>query len=63
MKIIKHGNPKYNKPDRCFKCDNCGCVFEAEYGEYKTGSQYNETYRYCKCPECGKQANEVVMRD
>lgn len=63
MKIIKHGKPKYNKPDRCFKCDSCGCVFEAEYGEYKTGSQYNETYRYCKCPECGKQANEVVMRD
>lgn len=63
MKIIKHGTPKCNKSDRRFRCNNCGCVFEVEYGEYKTGSQYNEPFRYCKCPECGKQANEVVMRD
>lgn len=57
MKIIEHGNPKYNKPDKRFKCNYCGCVFEAEYKEYKcAGSQYNIPYYECKCPECGNIA-------
>ncbi len=57
MKIIKHGSPKYNKPDREFKCDYCGCIFTAEYGEYKySGCQYNIEYYECKCPECKRKA-------
>ena len=57
MKIIQHGNPKHNKPDRRFECNYCGCVFEAGYDEYKySGSQYNVEYYECKCPECGNKA-------
>ena len=53
MKIIKHGNPKYNKPDIKFRCSYCGCEFVAEYNEYKyAGSQYNESYYKAECPEC-----------
>jgi hypothetical protein len=37
MKIIKQGRiPAYTKQ---FTCDNCGTVFEAEEGEYKSCSQ------------------------
>lgn len=43
-------------------CGACGCVFEAEKDEYTAGSQYNEIFYQCKCPECGKSANEVRMR-
>lgn len=60
MKIIQHGQPK--RTIKRFKCWKCGCVFEADKGEYKSGSQYNEIYYWCGCPDCGKSANEVVMR-
>lgn len=64
MKIIKHGTPKYNNPDRKFKCGYCGCVFEAEHGEYQEGmNEYNKGYYFSVCPECGRLANEVVMLD
>lgn len=63
MKIIQHGQPKLAFPStKRFRCCSCHCVFEAEYGEYTSGSQYNEIYFQCKCPECGKTANEVRMR-
>lgn len=53
MRIIKHGSPKYSKPDRKFRCSYCGCVFETEYDEYEyAGSQYNEAYYKSTCPEC-----------
>lgn len=63
MKIIKHGRPEtvLNTVKR-FKCGSCGCVFEADKEEYTSGTQYNEIYFQCKCPECGKFANEVRMR-
>lgn len=57
MKIIQHGTPKVTT--KIFECSDCGCVFEAEKDEYTYGVQYNEEYYYCKCPECGKQANET----
>lgn len=62
MKIIQHGRPKSVFIVKRFKCSNCGCVFEADKGEYKVGSHYNETYYYCPCPDCGKSANEVALR-
>lgn len=63
MKIIQHGKPKLSFPrTKRFRCCSCGCVFEAEKEEYTSGSQYNEIYYQCKCPECGKTANEVKMR-
>lgn len=63
MKIIQTGNPKlvFSAIKR-FRCGVCGCVFEAEKEEYTAGSQYNEIFFQCKCPECGKAANEVRMR-
>lgn len=63
MKIIQHGRPELDLSTvKRFKCDFCGCVFEADEGEYKVGQQYNNIYHQCKCPECGKHANEVIMR-
>ena len=69
MKIIKQGKTKdelkaiLNKTKR-FECRICGCIFEADEGEYTHNShQYNETVYYCKCPNCGKDALEVNMRE
>lgn len=63
MKIIQHGRiSSYFSPVKRFKCNTCGCVFEADRGEYVTGSQYNEPYCYCQCPDCGRQANSVTIR-
>lgn len=59
MKIIKHGEPK--KEIMKFVCENCGCEFEAEYGEYEVlydhiaFSDYSAMYR-CGCPECKHMA-------
>lgn len=62
MKIIKKGREKDLKKTKRFTCRECGCVFEADKGEYQSGQQYNETYFFCKCPFCGKEAPETVMR-
>lgn len=62
MKILKQGKIKNISGIKRFKCNYCGCVFEAEQGEYKSGQHYNDTYYFCECPFCGKQAPEVVMR-
>lgn len=63
MKIIQNGNPKlvFSETKR-FRCGSCGCLFEAEKDEYITGNQYNDIFYQCKCPECGKTANEIRMR-
>lgn len=53
MKIIKKGDPGRLKAAKRFQCDECGCVFEADKGEYKCNMRYNEEYFYCKCPCCG----------
>lgn len=52
MKIIQDGNPDKLKEIVRFTCKKCDCIFEAEKGEYKTDSQYNETYYICECPFC-----------
>ena len=55
MTIVKNG--KISSKIICFECDNCGCLFEAEKGEYKTSSQMEVmhdglgTYK-CECPCC-----------
>ena len=65
MKIIKNGNLEKSKQIKRFKCDNCGCVFEVEKGEYKyMCSPRNEDVYKCKCPYCNKEtSSEVVMRN
>lgn len=54
MKIIQNGNLELMDEPKRFVCAGCNCLFEAIKGEYKSGSQYNETYYYCRCPCCGK---------
>lgn len=56
MKIIVEG--KIPKKTKNFKCEHCGCEFEADKGEYKTTDQM--TYFCdgaeweCECPCCHK---------
>lgn len=52
MIIIKQGDPDAIKEYKRFECKKCGCIWEAERGEYKSGNQYNETYYYSTCPTC-----------
>lgn len=67
MKIIKQGKSKeelktiLNKTKR-FECKTCGCIFEADKGEYKFEEDYICSTYYCKCPNCGGNAFEVKMR-
>ena len=55
MIIIKQGDPDAIKNYKRFKCNRCGCIWKAEKGEYKFGSQYNEGYYHMPCPTCGKE--------
>lgn len=56
MKILQQGVLRtYTKK---FSCTKCGCIFEADKGEYKGVSQmeYFDTrmsYK-CNCPTCGE---------
>lgn len=59
MKIIQRGNLDLLKEIRKFECDRCGCIFEAEKGEYQVYSQYNEPYYTCICPTCRDVALEM----
>lgn len=68
MKIIKQGKTEEElkailKETRRFECGKCGCIFEADKGEYTHTTQYNETHYYCKCPNCKKNAHEVEIRE
>ena len=51
MKIIKNGDmEKVNNP-KIFECKKCGCVFEANYGEYRY-SFGTEPSVFARCPMC-----------
>lgn len=50
MKIIKDG--KIPSTVKRFKCTRCGCVFEADKGEYKSEIYFEGKIFYCKCPCC-----------
>ena len=58
MKIIKRGKTE----EELKAILTCGCIFEANKGEYETEEVQIYTYHYCKCPNCGQRANEVKMR-
>ena len=60
MKIIKEGSLNLLLGIKRFECRNCGCIFEAEEGEYKHGQQYNEDYYYCDCPYCGDVTSKTI---
>lgn len=70
MKIIEHGKmPEPSaKVTRRFKCIRCGCIFEADDGEYEYGivgfsacwdGFPLRTKRFATCPECGAGSEEV----
>lgn len=51
MRIVQEGNP-VNKTRR-FGCSRCGCIFDADKGEYEiTYYPYLEPMFTCKCPNC-----------
>ena len=54
MKIIKVGN--IDKKTKQFTCDECGCVFEANKGEYRLANQIEALHdgieAVCICPYC-----------
>ncbi len=58
MKIIKEGDPDGVKRRVRFHCKRCGCVFEADSGEYTTIFRsmlelyLNEESYSCQCPTC-----------
>lgn len=56
VKIIKPGNPDAPRLRRLkvFTCQECGCVFEADPGEYSAEQQYNDVDYYARCPCCGE---------
>lgn len=64
MFIIKDGDKelaeKKIKETRRFECRMCGCVFEADKGEYRgeDGCDFRYYY-YAKCPCCGNKAYEA----
>lgn len=67
MKIIKEGKSKeeikaiLNETKR-FECKTCGCVFEADKGEYEYLDDYIYGEYYAECPNCCQRAREVKMR-
>ena len=54
MKIIKDGDLSRLRKTIRFKCHKCGCIFEADMGEYVVRmDQRNGEYYSCGCPTCG----------
>lgn len=67
MNIIKQGKTKEElkailNATKRFECKTCGCIFEADEGEYTEEESFYSYINYCKCPNCGKDAFEVKMR-
>lgn len=61
MKILSSGNKKITNPDIKFFCNKCGCLFIAEYGEYKCdSSQIEGKSWHVNCPECGKMISTDI---
>lgn len=56
MNIIKEGNPNYKLcGQKRFKCDSCGCEWEANYDEYFS----YVSPAYCVCPNCRAIVYEI----
>lgn len=61
MKIIKEGGFDTFRRIKRFECTRCGCIFEADETEYRSGSYYNETYYYCECPFCKRNTSNEIQ--
>lgn len=52
MRILKPGDPD-KKHTTLFVCDECGCEFEADRGEYQVfPSTLVKFIGTCRCPTC-----------
>lgn len=60
MKIIKQGHIELLEGIKKFECEKCGCIFEANRAEYRSGMQYNIDYYYCRCPTCNTTVYKEV---
>ena len=60
MKIIKPG--EIPKETIRFSCGYCGCIFEADKGEYEKGPTYDPDYT-CRCPTCGRGCSAPCKED
>lgn len=65
MKIIKQGDLNKLKRIKRFKCEHCGCVFEADNTEYvhKFSQRENCDWYEIKCPTCGNFASLDTKED
>ena len=65
MKIIKKCNRKLArrkiKQTKRFECETCGCIFEADKGEYLVRDYLCDAMCYAECPCCGSCADEAKM--
>ena len=65
IKIVKRGRIPDLRKKRRFVCDYCGCVFDADPGdyteEYDPGHQQYDRRAYC--PTCGRTASENYELD
>lgn len=52
IKIIKPGNIRKLKNTRQFTCPLCGCVFNADRGDYEELIQYQTLEYKAVCPTC-----------
>ena len=63
MFIIKDGDKelaeKKRKQTKLFECKICGCVFEADKGEYLIRDFRFDVMYYAKCPCCGDKTYEA----
>lgn len=65
MKIIKQGKTKevveaILRHTKRFKCNTCGCIFEANDDEYEYHMYTDVT---CKCPNCGQNARGIEKNE
>jgi hypothetical protein len=57
VKIIKQGEKAVGTVR--FECRSCGCIFEADEGEYEC---YDVPIVFAKCPCCGKDVSATVIK-
>ena len=59
MTIVVHGDPNKTRAVKRFRCDYCGCVFDAEKGEYQSAEalaqQKDNLEAYSMCPCCRRK--------
>lgn len=60
IKIIREG--KIDKKVLRFTCQNCGCIFEGEKGDYKENYYQRDNVYSIKCPCCEKWVQIVERR-